>query len=249
MASVAVIGGGVIGTVAAFRLQQKGLAVTLIDPDPDWRGASRGNAGHIAADEVHPLASRATLASLPKTLFMRGGPVGLPLRDVATWLPFGLRLLAATRRYDAGHRALASLQAQALPAWKRLVEALGVRDLLREAGHFVVWDRPASAAAGKAELARTDTGSTIWRDATEAELVMLADLSRPPGGAVRFSGTGQITDLARLAETLVARFEAEGGIRMRGQARIDRHGVYLDTGEAIGADLVVVAAGPASGRC
>jgi D-amino-acid dehydrogenase len=247
MASVAVIGGGVIGTVAALRLRQRGLAVALIDPDPDWRGASRGNAGHIAADEVHPLASPATLRSLPKNLFFRGGPVGLPLRDLPTWLSFGLRLLGATRHYEAGHRALASLQAEALPAWRRLVADLGVPDLLRDKGHFMVWDTPESAVAGKAELARSGTGSTTWRDVDAEEWALLTGLSNARGGAVRFSGTGQITDLTRLAETLVARFEAEGGVRMRGRARLDGKGVALDSGEAIAADLALVSAGPASG--
>jgi D-hydroxyproline dehydrogenase len=247
MTSVAVIGGGVIGTVAAFRLQQRGFAVTLIDPHPDWRGASRGNAGHIAADEVHPLASRATLKSLPNNLFFRGGPVALPLRDIGAWLPFGLRLIAATRRYEDGCRALASLQAQALPAWRRLVGDLGTPDLLRDAGHFTVWDSVESAVAGKAALAEAGTGSTTWRDADSGELELLSRLSKPPGGTIRFSGTGQITDLGRLAETLVSRFEAAGGVRMRGQARIDAAGLRLDTGEWIEADSMLVAAGPASG--
>lgn len=247
MASAVVIGGGVIGSVAAFRLRERGLAVTLIDPDPDWRGASRGNAGHIAADEVHPLASAATLRTLPRNLFFRGGPVGLPLRDIGAWLPFALRLVAATRRHAAGHRALSLLQAQALPAWQRLVAALGAPDLLREAGHFVVWDTPASAAAGRAALLRTDTGSTSWRDASAEELALLARLSRRPGGAVRFDGTGQVTDLDRLARTIVGRFEAMGGIRLRGRACIDSGGVRLDCGERIEADAVLVAAGPASG--
>lgn len=247
MTSVAIIGGGVIGSVAAFRLRQRGLSVTLIDPDPDWRGASRGNAGHIATDEVHPLASAATLRNLPRNLFSRGGPVALPLRHIGAWLPFGLRLMAATRRYDAGHRALASLQAEALPAWRRLVADLAAPGLLRDAGHFVVWDTAASAAAGKRDLAESGTGSTTWRDANDTELALLARLSRPPGGAARFSGTGQITDLARLAETLVARFEAAGGVRLRGYARIDGDTIRLDTGEQAGADLILVAAGPASG--
>ena len=155
MANAIVIGGGVIGSVAAFRLQQRGIATRLIDPDPEWRGASRGNAGHIAADEVHPLASRKTLRGLPRQLFLRGGPVGLPLRDIAAWLPFGLRLIAATRRYEAGVRALSSLQAEALPAWRRLVAALERPELLRDAGHFVVWDTCASAAAGRNPSQRT----------------------------------------------------------------------------------------------
>ncbi|MGQ0590916.1 MAG: NAD(P)/FAD-dependent oxidoreductase, partial [Sphingosinicella sp.] len=248
MANAIVIGGGVIGSVAAYRLQQRGIATRLIDPDPEWRGASLGNAGHIAADEVHPLASRATLRNLKRNLFMRGGPVALPLRDIAAWLPFGLRLIAARKRYDAGVRPLSSLQAEALPAWRRLVASLGAPALLRDAGHFVVWDTPESAAAGRALLARTETGNTSWRNATDAELAHLAGLMKPPGGAVRFDGTGQITDLGLLAETLVARFEALGGIRLRGAARIEGDAVRLVTGERLEADTILVAAGPASSR-
>lgn len=248
MANAIVIGGGVIGSVAAYRLQRRGIATRLIDPDPEWRGASLGNAGHIAADEVHPLASRATLRNLKRNLFMRGGPVALPLRDIAAWLPFGLRLIAAAKRYDRGVRALTNLQAEALPAWRRLVAALDKPELLRDAGHFVVWDTPESAAAGRTLLAETDIGSTSWRDATEAELARLAGLMNPPGGAVRFAGTGQITDLGLLADTLVARFEALGGIRMRGSARIEGGAVRLATGERLEAETIIVAAGPASGR-
>ena len=248
MANAIVIGGGVIGSVAAYRLQQWGIATRLIDPDPEWRGASLGNAGHIAADEIHPLASRTTLRNLKCNLFTRGGPVGLPLRDIGAWLPFGLRLIAATNRYDAGVRALTNLQAEALPAWRRLVASMGAPELLRDAGHFVVWDTPESAAAGRAVLAETDTGSTSWREATDEEAVELAGLMKPPGGAVRFDGTGQITDLGLLAETLVARFEALGGIRMRGSARIEGNSVRLATGERIDAETIIVAAGPASGK-
>ena len=243
-----VIGGGVIGSVAALALQRRGIATRLIDPDPAWRGASHGNAGHIAADEIAPLASRATLRSLPANLFLRGGPVALPLRDIAAWLPFGLRLIAASRpdRFEAGKKALAALMAEALPAWRRLVAELGAPELLREAGHFVVWETRASAAAGRARLAEADTGTTSVRDATGAELARLGSLMAPPAGAVRFAGTGQIADLGRLAEALVARFEALGGERIEGKARLEGGGVALDGGRRLAADSILVAAGPGS---
>lgn len=249
MTTAIVIGGGVIGSVAALNLQSRGIATRLIDPDPDWRGASRGNAGHIAADEVAPLASRASLTGLPRNLFLRGGPVGLPLRDIAAWLPFGLRLIAASRpaRFEAGRRALGSLMAEALPAWRRLVAELGAPELLREAGHFVLWDTAESTAAGRARLAKTDTGPTSWREADAAELAQLSSLMKPPGGAVRFEGTGQITDLGRLAEALLARFEVLGGERLQAIAHLDRQGTKLASGESLKADAVLVAAGPASG--
>jgi glycine/D-amino acid oxidase-like deaminating enzyme len=244
-----VIGGGIIGSVCALALQRRGIDTLLIDPDPCWRGASYGNAGQIAADEVTPLASRATLKALPRRLFMRGGPVALPLRDIGAWLPFGLRLIAASRpdRYEAGKQALSLLQGQALPAWRRLVAELGVPDLLRDTGHYVVWETQAHAAAGRAALAAADIGATRFRDTSRAELARLSALMRAPGGAVRFAGTGQITDLDLLAKTLLERFSALGGTRTSGRARIDNGGIRLETGERIRSDVVVVAAGPASG--
>ena len=243
-----VIGGGVIGSASALDLQRRGFQTRLVDPDPDWRGASRGNAGVIAVNEVDPLASRATLKALPKMLFARGGPVGLPLRDLAAWLPFGLRLMAASSpaRFAAGRAAMTGLLAEAVPAWRRLAAEIGAPDLLREEGHFVVWDRPDHVAAGRASLS-AENGITRCRDATPAELARLGGLMRPPAGAVRIEGTAQVADLGLLAEALGRRFSALGGVRMRGRARLEGDGVRLETGERIAADRIVVAAGPASG--
>lgn len=250
MTTAIIIGGGVIGTVSALALQRRGIATRLIDPDPDWRGASIGNAGLIAVNEAEPLASRATLRSLHRHLFLRGGPVGLPLRDIGAWLPFGLKLIAASRpaRFEAGRRALSSLLAEALPAWRRLVAEIGAPELLRDRGHFIVWDTAASAKAGRAALDRADHGPCQIRDATAEELAQLDALIRPPGGAVRVEGTAQIADIPMLAEALAARFVALGGARMRGTARLDGQGVRLDTGERLAADAILVAAGATSGQ-
>ena len=242
-----VIGGGVIGAASALALQRRGLAVQLIDPDPDWRGASRGNAGLIAVDEVDPLASRATLKSLPRLLFSRGGPVGLPLRDISAWLPFGLRLVAASgpARFAAGRNALASLLGRAVPAWQRLAEELGEPGLVRANGHYVVWDRPESVAKGRTAHA-SDNGITTCHDAAPEELARLGALMAPPAGAVRIEGTAQIADLDALAAALARRFAALGGTRLRGRARIEQGAVRLETGERIAADSILVAAGPSS---
>src|SRR3546814_1017375 len=45
-----VIGGGVVGLCCAIRLQLSGISTTLVDPQPERRGASWGNAGHIAVE-------------------------------------------------------------------------------------------------------------------------------------------------------------------------------------------------------
>ena len=128
-----VVGGGVVGTTTALALQRKGWTVTLIEAEDAPRAASWGNAGHIATEQAEPIASPAMVRGFAKRLFCRGGALALPPREIATWLPFSLRLLKAARpaRYERSHEALAALLAQAMPAWQRHVAALGEPERLQ----------------------------------------------------------------------------------------------------------------------
>lgn len=253
-----VIGGGIVGMSCALNLQKRGIATILVDPEPaaDRRGASWGNAGHIAVEQVEPLASPATIRSFPRRLFWRGGALSLPLRDLGAWLPFSLRLMAAARprRFAAGKAALTAMLAQALPAWSRLLDGADATHLLREDGHFIVWETAETAAAGRAAWANADTGPARFRDVTPEELAALsARIKAPIAGAIRCVGSGQIADPGALALLLDARFAALGGAHVKARVkRIDlaggRASLVLDTGEEMQADLVIVAAGAASGR-
>jgi D-amino-acid dehydrogenase len=251
-----VIGGGLVGSACAVNLQARGIATRIVDPVSVRRAASWGNAGHIAVEQVEPLASFATIRSFPARLFSRGGALGLPLRDIGAWLPFSLRLIAASRpsRFAAGKHALGGALASATEAWRRLLASAGASDLLLEQGHFVVWESTETAKAGRAAWARTETGTAKFRDATPEEMSMLSGLvKRPPAGAIRFLGTGQIVDLAMLAEALDGALVRLGGAQHCGSAAELRvaegdASVVLDTGETLHADAVVVAAGVGSGR-
>ncbi|MCJ2183588.1 FAD-dependent oxidoreductase, partial [Novosphingobium sp. 1949] len=118
MAHVAIVGGGVVGLSCAVALLDAGHRVTLVDADRAGDAASWGNAGHIATEQVAPLASHATLRSVPSRLFLTGGALALPLREIATWLPFSLRLVAAAApaRFACGEAALEALLGRALDA-------------------------------------------------------------------------------------------------------------------------------------
>ena len=245
-----VVGGGVIGMSCALSLQARGLAVTAIDP-AGIRPASLGNAGHIAVEQVEPLASATTLRALPRMLFSRGGPVSLPPREIGAWLPFALRFARAAlpKRFAAGKSALSSLADAAIPAWRRQLQRARVPDLLLENGHFVVWESAAAAAAGRRRWAAVDTGAVTHREATADELAVISAHTRAPlAGGLRFSGSAQIADLDLLAAALVRSFERGGGVRVRGAAAsVAPREVVLETGEAFPADAVLVAAGAASG--
>ncbi|MEH3039125.1 MAG: FAD-binding oxidoreductase [Sphingomonas paucimobilis] len=250
-----VIGNGVVGLNVALALQRRGTQVTLIAPDAPWRGASWGNAGHIAVEQVAPLASLATVANIPGRLFSRGGAVALPPKAIDAWLPFSLRLLAAARpaRFRRGKAALSAMLASAIPAWQRVLDDVGASGLLRVDGHFVVWETPQTAARGRASWMAADIGTATVRDATLEERGQLATLTdRPIAGAIRFEGSGQITDTGALGEALLARFVAAGGAVVHDRARAiaarDNHAqVTLEEGGQLEADVAVIAAGAASG--
>jgi D-amino-acid dehydrogenase len=246
---IAIIGGGVVGLSCGLRLAQSGHAVTLLESPDSRDAASWGNAGHIATEQVAPLASAATLRSAAGRLFMRGGALDLPLAGAATWLPFALRMIAASRpaRFEKGRLALGALLADALPAWRRLVEAIEEPGLLSDAGHCVIWESAATAMAGRAAWAAADTGTAGFVEPTAEEREGLAKITTAPvAGAIRFTGTAQVTDLDALATALSDAFRAAGGtIRARTAA------LMLEGARAVvpglDTDRVLVTAGVRSG--
>ncbi|MCI4591833.1 FAD-binding oxidoreductase [Sphingobium sp. BYY-5] len=249
-----IVGGGIVGLACAIRLQERGISTLLIERDSPLRGASWGNAGHVAVEQVNPLASMETVRSFPRRLFWRGGALALPLRDVARWLPFSLRLLAAARptRFAAGQTALKTLLAEAMPAWRRIDALCEGPKRLIEDGHFIVWENEARARAGRAAWLGADCGTARFRDATPDELAMLARfIPRPIAGAIYCEGSGHIADPTRLEEDLRAAFLAVGGMAMQGYVEAlpfadGRVAVQLTDGRRFDADHVVIATGAAS---
>lgn len=245
MRQVTIVGGGVIGLSCASALLRAGHRVTVLETSSARGAASWGNAGHIATEQVAPLASIASLRSAWGRRFAAGGALDMPVRAIGDWLPFALRFLAATRpdRFRAGSDALRALLAEALPAWQRAPWAL---ELVKTDGHFVTWADAAKAEAGKAAWRVADIGTARVGDPTPEDLARIGAVTRAPiAGAVRFEGTGQIADLGKLADALEHDIVDRGGRILResgtltveqGRARISGHD----------ADLVLVAAGVGS---
>lgn len=250
-----VIGGGVVGLSVASCLLQTETSVTVVNVAPAAGAASWGNAGHIAIEQVEPLASWSVLRSAPRRLFSAGGALGLPLSQISRWLPFACRMAAASHstRVEHGRAALRSLLAAALPAWRTLSERLGTPELLRETGHFVVWESTASAAAGLASWRSVDIGTARFHECGADQLRQLASIMKhPPAGAIRFENTAQIADLPQLGEALRSSIIARNGRIVNANARevVNRQGsvsVALDGSAAMDADMdadfVVIAAG------
>lgn len=209
--SIAVVGAGIVGLCCALALAEAGLSVTLIDDDADAQAASWGNAGHLAPEQVAPLASLAVLRSAPARWFGVGGPLDVrePWR-VGGWIARYLRA-SMPARYRAGHAALRELLAEAMPAWRDLVDALEEPELLREQGHIVCWGSRASARRGLRAWRDADLGRTQFQSlSSDARSLLEQTVGHSVVDGIAFTGTGQISDHARLRGTLHRRLDAVG---------------------------------------
>jgi D-amino-acid dehydrogenase len=252
--SIVVVGGGVVGLACALNLRRAGLAVSLVDDGAD-RPASWGNAGHIAVEQVEPIASMKALRSAPKRWFHRGGALDFRWRDLSAWGDWARRYVGACspEAFARGKAALDALLEDAMPAWRRLAAAAGQPDLVREAGHLLVWESRSSAESGRAAWSACDIGSAHMRDLTGVELMEVASrLAVTPAGGLRFENTGQISDPGLALRALRAAFEALGGETLT--ARVSALGleggravVGLSAGQTLRPDQIVVAAGVGSG--
>ncbi|RNF86119.1 FAD-binding oxidoreductase [Lysobacter psychrotolerans] len=250
--SAVVIGAGIVGLTIALRLRQAGVRATLVDPAAVPASASYGNAGHIATEQVEPLASWATIRSAPRRLFAFGG--ALDVRDVVTFAPWMARFAhaASPAKFAAGRMALGGLLSRALPAWQALVDDIERPDLLHARGHTVLWQSPDVARRQRAAWMATDIGNTRVRDLAASELDAYDDLlSHRPAGGLRFSATGQVADVGEVMQALQASFVAAGGELLRARVATmaierGRAIAVLEDGQRLGADIVLVAAGVAS---
>jgi len=219
---IAVVGAGIVGVACALQLARQGRRVLLIDRQPPGHGASYGNAGHLATEQVFPIADLSILKRLPRMLLDPMGPLRLDWKYLPKALPWFTRLLlnlrpAPFQRSVAGIRAL---NEGSLGAWQRLLGSLGRSDLFKEDGSLLVFERAESRAALDTLRARMQQ-QNVQVDFWSADTVRAAapQLSTSIQGGLFFPRTGHFIDPYQV---VCALFEAAkaNGVRFV-QAQVD----------------------------
>ncbi|ALM53339.1 NAD(P)/FAD-dependent oxidoreductase [Halomonas huangheensis] len=142
-ADIAIIGAGVVGVACALMLSRQGWRVLVLDREAPGMGASWGNAGHMATEQVFPIADASILKRLPGMLMDPMGPLRLDWRYFPKALPWLSRLLWNLRKNPwqntvAGIRAL---NQASLSAWQELLASIGHSHLLKKEGSLLVHER------------------------------------------------------------------------------------------------------------
>lgn len=146
---VAIVGAGVIGVACALALVRRGLSVRVFDPQEPGRGASYGNAGHLATEQVFPIADLSILRQLPRMLTDPTGPLRLDWRYLPRALPWFLRLLWNLREapYGQSIAGIRVLNEHSIASWQQLLRSIDRTDLIKADGSLLVFERPDSAKA------------------------------------------------------------------------------------------------------
>ncbi|WP_274585649.1 FAD-dependent oxidoreductase [Neisseria leonii] len=212
--SAAVVGGGIVGLCTALELQRYGERVLLLERGTVCGGASWGNAGHIAAEQVFPIASPDILKQLPRMLADPLGPLRLDWRylpQIAPWL-FRLLYNLTPARFAHSRRALSALNGRALAAWQDFASQWGAARHLKVRGSLLVCE----SAGGQAALQRHGrilAGLGVaneWLDWDGLHTREPALSDRICGGLF-FPDTGHVADLAGMAADLRQAFVRAGG--------------------------------------
>lgn len=249
-ADIVVIGAGVIGAACALELSQRGLKVLVLDQNQPGMGASYGNAGHMATEQVFPIADASLLKRIPGMLMDPKGPLRLDWRYLPKIAPWLARLLWNLRPEPYRHSTagIQALNAASLPAWRELLDSIGQGSLLRDEGSLLVHERSET----KDELAGVATRmqgqgvsvESLPRDEVRRRVPGLAEAVK---GGLFFPETGHVSDPYRLVQALMAAAESAGARFVRaevtnGEATSDGVRLVTDRG-ALTVPRVLVAGG------
>ncbi|MCO7517501.1 FAD-binding oxidoreductase [Pseudomonas guariconensis] len=249
-ADLVVVGAGIVGVACALELARQGRRVQIIDQQAPGHGASFGNAGHLATEQVFPIADLSILTRLPAMLLDPMGPLRLDWRHLPRALPWFARLLlnlrpAAFQRSVAGLRVL---NEGSLAAWRQLLASIDRTALLKEDGSLLVFERPESRQALEALQSRLRQ-QAVPVEPWSAQAVQAAapQLSEGIRGGLFFPATGHFLDPYRVVCELVEAAKAQG-VQFHQQqvrdARLQGQGVTLVTDHGpVRARQVLIACG------
>ncbi|OYU09264.1 MAG: FAD-dependent oxidoreductase [Pseudomonas sp. PGPPP1] len=253
--NIVVVGAGIVGIACALQLARQGKQVVVMDAQEPGMGASYGNAGHLATEQVFPIADTSILKRLPAMLLDPMGPLRLDWKYMPRALPWFIRLLLNLRpaHYQRTVAGIRALNEGSLGAWQRLLHSIERPQLLREDGSLLVFERPDSRAALDAlqqRMRQQQVPVDFWSGDTIRQAA--PQLSNNIQGGLFFPATGHFLDPYHVVCELVQAAKAHGVQFLKRRVldgRVEAHGVSLNTDQGrVTAGQVLIACGAHSAK-
>ncbi|HHF2987287.1 TPA: NAD(P)/FAD-dependent oxidoreductase [Vibrio alginolyticus] len=244
---IAVIGAGIIGLSIGLKLQQQGYQVTIFDPNGVGNGCSKGNAGHIATEQIFPLATTALLSQLPKMLLDPKSPVSIRWQDIPSTIGWMIRFLLQTKPSAAeqAKNAIKTLNERSVASWRGMLDSIGKAHLIKMNGSLLTFENEKLFKDYQStlnSLAKNGVAYQVWTQ--EAIRERIPDLSHKVFVGVFFPDTGHTLDPYQLCVELSEAFEVLGGmVLQKGVSALAKNGEVLVESQTYSFDRIIVAAG------
>lgn len=248
---VAVVGGGIIGLTIALSLRRSGVEVLLLEKNTVCGGASGGNAGHIATEQIFPIASPDVLKQLPRMLTDPLSPLRLDWHYLPLMIPWFARLLMNMRpeRFKTICTALQALNRESLFAWETFSEEWGLNDWVHIRGSMLTAESNNGIVALKKHGEKLNTLGVCNHFLSAAQMHEYEPaLSASQQGALFFPNTGHIANLQQTAYSLADHLRHLNGHVIE-QAEVTNivsdgfHWLLTCPGQSFKANQIVIAAG------
>lgn len=256
MATVLVLGAGMVGTCTALHLQLLGHRVCLVDKKGPGQETSFGNAGLIQREAVEPYPFPRQWSKLLEVAW--GQPVDVNYHWSA--LPGLTRALlsywreSAPKRHAVAAHHHARLIAHCLEAHQPLIEESGAQDLVRREGFRKVYRSPQGFAHAAKDAERLAAQFGVRFAALEASALTQAEpaLRSAVAGAVHWLDPWSVSEPGELVARYARLFEQRGGRLVHANAQtLQAHGRgwrvrtgELGVGAWLEAEQTVIALGP-----
>ncbi len=248
---ILIIGGGVIGTSAAYYLAKRGSNVTLLDRGNFDTCCSTGNAGIIALGHP-PMPRPGLVGQTMRMLFNPLNPLYIPPRldrELISWM-WRFRKACSSEHFERSMKALAELGFAAGEAFDALIDDENIQCEYHRTGWLDVFGTESRFSQGRAEaeLIRSYGYDVHVLSGTELRF-------REPAFKEGIVGAAHYTD-SRFANPGLFLREIAHRARQQGAAlrngvevrSIERKGdtcigVVLETGERLSAQTIILAGG------
>ncbi|WP_321146609.1 FAD-dependent oxidoreductase [Providencia alcalifaciens] len=212
--SVIVVGGGIVGLSIALSVQNQGTGVLLVDKNQIGSGASFGNAGHIATEQVFPVADPSVLKSIPSMLLDPLGALRIDWRYILPLTPWLLKLLGNMRHkpFMHIHHVLSMLNGASLASWQAFSKQWQLEDLVKIQGSLLVAEKQSTLEKLRRHgeyLNSMGVHNQFW-DQSQL-LAQQPELANNQIGGLFYPETGHVVDLALMHERLTQAFIQLGG--------------------------------------
>ncbi len=252
---VTVVGAGMVGVSCALALQQKGLAVTLVDRLPPGSETSHGNAGVLTPSSLIPFNNPALWRQLPALLRGKNPGFRYKLPYLVGQMAWAARFLAHARapHFEKTVAALDALIGHSRGIHDNWLQQAGIRHRLREDGWIFLYRNEAAWQSGAWARDIYKKYGVAFEALDFADLKSMEPALQPifPKG-VWFPGAGSVDDPAEVVRAYTCLFADRGGVWQQSEVTGLRPSpaggwtVQGATGPLFDSDRVVLALGPFS---